>query len=431
MKTKGNVLINVTNRDIVNGTFEIPSNITEIGEYAFASCTFLAKVIIPNNVKKIGDYAFSMCYSLTDVVFEDGITTIGNYAFNGCERLIRINFPNSIRKIGSYAFYGCISLTKIELPNNIKDIGSFTFCDCLRLKSVVVSPNTVIDKNNFLGCPNVKIITDQVKKIVPTDEFNSIMSELQAHINNLKNLEINPLNMENSMTIEKFGDELTSYSMLISNGHYGAASIDKDTFKRNKNLRKILNQIDNKVSLLEKIGNSFLKEEEQDIVLNKDAMEKLKNFASSELDTYRKQVQILETTKEIIKLYVKKLDMCLEELNVIIQSDETDEFDKMDNNTLNNDIGLKLGSIQLNRTNTLTIYNQINNAIATSMAYITSLKQVVEVLLPSVISEAANRKLVIRKQESVNAMKQIADILRNEVPKEIDIEEEPERNNVK
>lgn len=53
----------------------------------------------------------------------------------------------------------------------------------------------------------------------------------------------------------------------------------------------------------------------------------------------------------------------------------------------------------------------------------TSLNEVTTILLPSVISEVAHNRLVIRKQESIESIKKVADILRQvqNKPTEIDI----------
>ena len=485
MEIRNNVLVKVEDKDIVNGTFEIPSNVTEIGRYAFFKCECLESINIPNNVIKIDDYAFSACKNLKFVNISSSVTTIGNYAFSACkslenvdiasgvtvigdcafffcDNLKSIDIPDSVRKMGFGVFDSCTSLKDVELsnsmnklrervfsdckslnkiviPKNITYLGYAVFYRCSNLKRVIVSSKASVEFNAFEGCPNVNIIHKDVtlvkknnnnakitllQKTNPDtlDEFNSIMRELQTHINNLKGLEIKPLNTESPMTIEKFGDELTNYSMLISSGHYSSSTMDRDVFKRNKGLRKILNQIDNKVSLFEKIGNSFLKEQDGDIVLNKDAMNKLKNISARELDTYRKQTQILEGLQEMIKLYIEKLDMCMQELNTIVQSEGNSEFAKIDNNTLNACIQPQLKRMQDNRGNIINEYTQISNTIILNMTYMASLKEVTEVLLPSIISHVANNRLVISKQESVDAMVEIAKILRNAVPKEIDAE---------
>jgi hypothetical protein len=47
-----------------DGTYDIPSNVTSIGDYAFEGCKFLMSVTVPNSVTSIGYSAFSDCPNL-------------------------------------------------------------------------------------------------------------------------------------------------------------------------------------------------------------------------------------------------------------------------------------------------------------------------------------------------------------------------------
>ena len=51
------------------------------------------------------------------------ITSIGDFAFAFCENLTSVTIPDSVTSIGSNAFSGCISLTSITIPNNVTSIG--------------------------------------------------------------------------------------------------------------------------------------------------------------------------------------------------------------------------------------------------------------------------------------------------------------------
>jgi hypothetical protein len=58
-------------------SFTIPSNVTSIGEGAFAHCTSLASVTIPSSVTSIGGSAFEDCISLASVTFQGTIPLSG------------------------------------------------------------------------------------------------------------------------------------------------------------------------------------------------------------------------------------------------------------------------------------------------------------------------------------------------------------------
>lgn len=430
----------VTDEDIVDGTFDIPSGVSIICKNAF-EFTSLEKIIIPNGVKEIDDYAFYHCTKLKSVILPKGIIRIGRYAFAN-SNIDKAIIPNGVEIIDNHAFYSCQNLEEILIPNSVKEIREHAFCECPKLKMAKVPYLTKLWPYTFntygtrvIRVPfTTKLMNKQQDIMNPNDALDSIIIEMQAHINNLKNMKIENLDTSISMSVEKFGAELNAYPMIISSAFYSAKSLDKNDKARNVKLKKILDRIDNndKQSLLEKIGNMFLQVEDDEIVLNKDAMNQLKTFSDNELSLLHNQNQILEGLKEMIRLYTAKLNECTKQLDTVFVSETNNEFDNRDMVSLNNSVEAKRITIQKSLSDMAILYNQISNAIDTNVNYIRSLNEVTIVLLPSIISEVANNKLVVRKQESVKAMKKIANILRNTQPKEIDVEEEiQERNNVK
>ena len=105
----------------------LPNTVMSIEKYAFVICTSLTSITIPNNVVTIGEFAFNSCNSLTSVYIAYGVTHIGDGAFNSCPSLSSITIPNSVMSIGEQAFYGCDKLTTINIPNSVKNIGKYAF----------------------------------------------------------------------------------------------------------------------------------------------------------------------------------------------------------------------------------------------------------------------------------------------------------------
>ena len=130
----------------------LPSNITEIGAYAFAG-TNVRSVLVPGNVRTIGSYAFSGCDTLESVRMLNGVRTISTDAFNGAVGLIEIEIPNTVTEIGANAFNGCASLMEVVVPEGVTAIEAGTFYGCSSLREVVV-PNSVtsIAQGAFRGC---------------------------------------------------------------------------------------------------------------------------------------------------------------------------------------------------------------------------------------------------------------------------------------
>jgi hypothetical protein len=59
----------------------IPDSVTNIGSWAFFSCSSLTGVTIPGSVTSIGDSAFDYCTSLASVTLPEGATSVGDWVF--------------------------------------------------------------------------------------------------------------------------------------------------------------------------------------------------------------------------------------------------------------------------------------------------------------------------------------------------------------
>ena len=183
-------------------TFEIPENITKIGEFAF-SRTGLTKIKIPDGVTDIGYGAFYHCDSLKEVSLPNSIEHVSAYAFSktpfvedsldafviagdgilvgykGNDSVVNIpegvkiiadgvfqdrmgitavNFPDSLKNIGQNAFSGCGNLRTLNRGDNIETIGANAFKDT-SLNNVTI-PASV--KEIGIGAFNLKNGTDTV-----------------------------------------------------------------------------------------------------------------------------------------------------------------------------------------------------------------------------------------------------------------------------
>ena len=120
------------------GSYTIPTNVTSIGELAFANCTGLTSVNIPNSVTSIEDYAFFECTGLISVNIPNSVTSMGDGAFFGCTGLTSVNIPNSVTRIRVSAFAGCTGLTSVNIGARATSIEDYAFAGCTGLTSVVI-----------------------------------------------------------------------------------------------------------------------------------------------------------------------------------------------------------------------------------------------------------------------------------------------------
>ena len=108
---------------------EIGTDVTSIGEYAFASCTNLTSVTIGSSVLSIGKAAFINCTALTSVTIPGNVTSIGGGAFSTCSRLTSVTICNGVTSIDTFAFFYCKSLTSVTIPESVTTIGQCAFDD--------------------------------------------------------------------------------------------------------------------------------------------------------------------------------------------------------------------------------------------------------------------------------------------------------------
>ncbi|MDD4275906.1 MAG: leucine-rich repeat domain-containing protein [Clostridia bacterium] len=158
MRIRDNALINVDNSDIINGTIEIPENVTMIYGSAFLNCTNLVRLRIPAGVKKIGADAFANCTNLEEVNIPE-VYKIKNGTFRNCIKLKNIMLPESVEIIEEFAFSNCESLIDINFPSKLVKIGDHAFNSCVSLQNVIIPAGVAkIDRKVFSDCTNLQTV---------------------------------------------------------------------------------------------------------------------------------------------------------------------------------------------------------------------------------------------------------------------------------
>ena len=139
----------------ITGSYSIPDNVTNIGDYAFYYCKNLTSITISDCVTNIGSSAFDYCDNLADVNISDlaawcnilfsssssnPLIYAENIYLNG-ERVTELTIPNNVTSIGDYAFYKCNVLTSITIGTGVTSIGKNAFGSCDSLRSINVNEN--------------------------------------------------------------------------------------------------------------------------------------------------------------------------------------------------------------------------------------------------------------------------------------------------
>ena len=237
---------------------EIPENVTSIGTSAFAFCYSLDNINvnannttyssvdgvcfdkdqttlvcypvgktqttyeIPTNVTDIGYLAFWDCYSLSSIKIPASVINIGQQAFSYCGNLSSIEIPVSVKSIGDNVFYYCDNLTDIyyggseEDWNNI-DIGEFND----KLMSVTIHYNSTGSGDTEHAGPSVKVTEDMLFsteycRYLSNNTYNSM-------INTLKN------DMTDVGSDSQWSDFCIALKTCFSGGIVGQLELIKDS----------------------------------------------------------------------------------------------------------------------------------------------------------------------------------------------------------
>ena len=134
------------------------SNVTSIGNSAFANCTSLASIALPEGVTTIEQSTFNGCRNLTEFSMGDNVTSIGITAFYNTG-LTSINFPSALTTIGQSAFENSKLSGDITLPGNLTAIGTQAFAGTQLTSVSIPASVTSIGQGAFAPIPTLASIT--------------------------------------------------------------------------------------------------------------------------------------------------------------------------------------------------------------------------------------------------------------------------------
>lgn len=149
----------------------LPKNLKTLGSGVFAGCNNLYEIKIPKDNKNFvfekyglynADKTLLYCYvegsNADKYTMPTQITDIDEYAFWGNDKLEKITLSTNLREIPSYAFSNCRSLEEISIPYSVKSISSKAFENCISLqKTEIPASVSYIHATAFDGCPRLLI----------------------------------------------------------------------------------------------------------------------------------------------------------------------------------------------------------------------------------------------------------------------------------
>ena len=122
------------------------------------------RTVIPSDIKQIGGYAFHGMTMPKGLVIPEGVTDIGRSAFSGCD-IHTLTLPTSLRKIGNNAFNFCPWLETVEANSPELYIGRSAFQFCYSLQSVRLPQTTIFaDSEVFRYSPYQEVFEREYGK---------------------------------------------------------------------------------------------------------------------------------------------------------------------------------------------------------------------------------------------------------------------------
>jgi hypothetical protein len=155
------------------------SGLQEIRGYSFAQCYALKHISkLPESLRVLDDGAFDRCYPLCDsIIIPSQVTTIGEHAFANCQ-IPSVVIPEGVTTIKRGAFSSC-PIAELHIPSSLVSIspednafGEGAFNGCNKLRSITVDEaNPVYDSRNncnaLIETATNKLLKGSTSTIIP------------------------------------------------------------------------------------------------------------------------------------------------------------------------------------------------------------------------------------------------------------------------
>ena len=262
-----------------------------------------------------------------------------------------------------------------------------------------------------------------------TIENNLNNKNISEVTNDLENYQIKKLNNNEYMELFNFGNDLNIYPLYISTTLHNTVT----HFSKDIKIHQIKQKFDELTTSNGKknfLKNLFFKFDNDNITLNKEILEELNNSINNELANSEKEIQILNELKELITIYIKKLEEhinYLENYNLdFVNLDIIDESDSLLRKNIKNEKMKDLKNI-INLTQEK--YIQINLIISSNLIYMNKLNNLRVNLLPNLIAKIMTDNVIKKGLKNIQEFIEISNTLNEIIDNQNNIESNIKNDN--
>ena len=450
----------------------ISNNRPYIKDYAFRNCPGLDTIIVSENI------VYTDLDRICEQIQNNNETkhfniNMNSSLFNIIDSIFNSNL--SMDSVSNYFIKDLIiyntQINLTELKNSykknikyIKKIITNTYIDEIRKKELLdkikdkLEHNNITNKNYFTYSEHQNIINTIIYNINNSTDYNYrkdleqyikeyiknkktsliTLNTIENNLNNknilevtndLKNYQIKKLNTNEYMELFNFGSELNIYPLYISTTLHNTVTHFSKDIKIHQIKQKFdeLTTISNKESFLKKL---FFKYDNDNITLNKEILEELNNSINNELTSSEKEIQILNELKELIIIYIKKLEEHINYLeNYNLDFVNIDIIDESDSLLKNN---IKIEKIESFKNSIILIqekYIQINLIINSNLIYMDKLNNLRINLLPNLISKIMTNNVIKNDLKNIQEFIEIYNTLNEIIDNQNNIESNIKNDN--